>query len=79
MSHIFFSILIMYRFFFQKMHNVDAAKSLLNFHFTVKDLGEARHFLGLQITFYKADSGKLLAVKISNENLSLVCWRALKR
>jgi hypothetical protein len=51
------------------MKNINAAKSLLKSHFAVKDLGEARHSLGMQITFERDASGKLLAVKLSNEKL----------
>jgi hypothetical protein len=55
--------------FSKKMENINDAKSLLKSHFAVKDLGEARHFLGMQITFERDGEGKLLAVKLSNEKL----------
>jgi Reverse transcriptase (RNA-dependent DNA polymerase) len=53
----------------QRMENINAAKSLLKSHFAVKDLGEARHFLGMQITFEWDASGKFVAVKLSNGKL----------
>ena len=55
--------------FSEKMDNINTAKALLKSHFAVKDLGEARHFLGMQITLERDDSGKLCAVKLSNEKL----------
>jgi hypothetical protein len=55
--------------FSQKMDNINKAKSLLKSNFAVKDLGEARHFLGMQISFERDENGKLLAVKLSNEKL----------
>ena len=55
--------------FSENMENINAAKSLLKSHFAVKDMGEARHFLGMQISFERDANGKLLAVKLSNEKL----------
>jgi hypothetical protein len=37
----------------QELTRVEEVKSLLASKFDVKDLGEARHFLGMQITFVR--------------------------
>lgn len=45
------------------MHCINDVKPLLKSHFAVKDLGEERRFLGMQITFEGAERENLLAVK----------------
>jgi hypothetical protein len=55
--------------FSEHLENITAAKSLLKSHFAIKDLGEAKHFLGMSITFQRAEHGDLLAVTLSNEKL----------
>jgi hypothetical protein len=51
------------------MSCIDKVKSLLSSKFAVKDLGEARHFLGMQITMKRDASGILESIKLSNEKL----------
>jgi hypothetical protein len=53
----------------QDLTRVEEVKSLLASKFAVKDLGEARHFLGMQITFVRESDGTLKSVKLSNEKL----------
>jgi hypothetical protein len=48
---------------------VEEVKSLLASKFAIKDLGEARHFLGMQITFVRESDGTLKSGKLSNEKL----------
>lgn len=55
--------------FSKKIVHINAVKSLLKSHFAIKDLGEAKHFLGMKITFERDESGNLLAIKLSNEKL----------
>jgi hypothetical protein len=55
--------------FSEKMEDIDSAKSLLKSHFAVKDLGEAKHFLGMTITFQREENGDLFSAKLSNEKL----------
>jgi hypothetical protein len=53
----------------QDLTRVEEVKALLASKFAVKDLGEARHFLGMQITFVRGSDGTLQSVKLSNENV----------
>jgi hypothetical protein len=53
----------------QDLTRVEEVKALLASKFAVKDLGEARHFLGMQITFVRGSDGTLQSVKLSNEKL----------
>jgi hypothetical protein len=53
----------------QDLKRVEEVKSLLASTFAVKDLGEARHFLGMQITFVRESDGTLKSVKLSNEKM----------
>jgi len=49
---------------------VSAVKSMLSTHFKVKDLGEARYFLGMQILQVRDEFGVLRSIKLSNEKLT---------
>ncbi len=48
---------------------VKSVKALLSGHFNVKDLGEARHFLGMRITEERDSHGVLKSNSLTNENL----------
>jgi hypothetical protein len=37
-------------------------------HFTVKDMGEVRYFLGMQVTMVRDDAGVLISVKLTTRN-----------
>ena len=49
--------------------SIEKTKSLLSAKFSVKDLGEARHFLGMQLSFQYDEGGVLKNIKLSNEKL----------
>jgi hypothetical protein len=51
----------------QDLTRVEEVKALLASKFAVKDLGEAKHFLGMQITFERESDGILRSVKLSNK------------
>jgi hypothetical protein len=53
----------------QDLKSVEEVKALLASKFAVKDLGEARHFLGMQIEFERESDGTLRSVMLSNEKL----------
>ena len=55
--------------FSQDMNVVKDIKSLLSSNFNVKDLGEARHFLGMQIKQERDENGVLVLITLSNEKL----------
>jgi hypothetical protein len=55
--------------FSQDMNVVKDIKSLLSSNFNVKDLGEARHFLGMQIKQERDENGVLVSITLSNEKL----------
>lgn len=51
------------------MPDITDVKSLLSSHFSIKDLGEAKHFLGMQIRQERDANGVLLSITLSNEKL----------
>ena len=53
----------------QSMSVITEVKSLLSSHFSIKDLGEAKHFLGMQIKQERDANGALLSITLSNEKL----------
>ena len=53
----------------KNMSVITEIKSLLSSHFSVKDLGEAKHFLGMHIKQERDTNGDLLSITLSNEKL----------
>jgi hypothetical protein len=53
----------------QAMLAITDIKSLLSSNFSVKDLGEAKHFLGMQIKQERDPNGVLVSITLSNEKL----------
>ena len=53
----------------QDMSVITDVKSLLSSNFSVKDLGEAKHFLGMQIKQERDADGVLVSITLANEKL----------
>jgi histone deacetylase 1/2 len=56
--------------FCTEMGVIKKVKGLVASHFAVKDLGEAKHFLGMQIVQERDASGVLRSISLSNEKLT---------